>query len=382
MSKPDAAIDQIFQNARALQQSGDQQGALNLYQAIMRQSPDHVATLLELSMICLGIGRNDTADALTRRAMQLAPHEITTLINRGVVLYELGDLDGAIHHYRQGVALDPELPELHYNLGKALEDQNQLFDALEAIHQALKLRPAFPEALNQMGNLLLRLNRPEEALLALRAAIELRPNFPPGHYNEGLVLLLTGDLQTGWEKYEHRWHHAGLAHAKQSHPQPEWDGKASLDGQRLLLYGEQGLGDMLQFIRYVPRLAKQGATVILESPASLCTLFKSIEGLAEITRKGSPPPAFDLHFPLLSLPHAFGTTLESIPATVPYLAPPVETIDNWRRRLGNHDEIRVGVVWSGNPQHHNDRNRSLPLRELGPLLDLEGFRFFSLQKEV
>jgi hypothetical protein len=219
-----------------------------------------------------------------------------------------------------------------------------------------------------LGRALAALNRQEEAIGRFARALEFDPSLAQARLNMAMARLALGEYAAGWPDYEARWRSVNYP-APRGYSQPLWDGRADLAGKTILLYFEQGLGDTIQFARYVPLLAQRGARVVLETPKPLARLFRSLPGVASLPCAGDPPPDFDFHAPLLSLPLAFQTTVDSIPASVPYLhAEPVKT------------EASIGLCWAGNPSNPNDWNRSIPLADLVPLLEVPGGRFLSLQK--
>ena len=190
--------------------------------------------------------------------------------------------------------------------------------------------------------------------------------------------MARGEFAQGWAEYE--WRKAGrLKFRPREFPQPQWDG-SELGGRTILLHTEQGLGDAVQFVRYAPLVAARGGRVILSCQAELTRLFTGVAGVAEVI-SGQDVPAFDVHCPLLSLPHVMGTRLETIPGQTPYLAAPPEIVAEWKNRLDDdHEKLRVGLVWAGSPRHKRDRRRSLRLKQLSPLARVDGVRFYSLQK--
>jgi hypothetical protein len=236
------------------------------------------------------------------------------------------------------------------------------------------------EALTNLGTAFQAKNDLPAALANYRQAIALRPALPQAHFNEAVCLLLAGEMREGWQKYEYRWQ-CEQRKFKRSFTPPLWLGADSLTGKTLLVYPEQGLGDTLQFVRYVPLLAARGATVLLEVQPRLHTLMNSLPGAKAVYARGEVLPDFDVHCPLLSLPLAFSTTLNDIPASVPYLQAPADKVAHWRERLGSSHAPRIGVVWSGGPYHKTDHLRSIPLEQFKAVLD-PNIRFFSLQKEV
>jgi hypothetical protein len=218
-----------------------------------------------------------------------------------------------------------------------------------------------------------------EAADALRQAHTLKPGMPEALFNESLLRLLQGDYAAGWRLHEHRWATEQRG-AGRGFGAPLWLGDAPVAGRTILLHAEQGLGDTLQFARYAPLLAERGARVILEVPPPLVALLAGLGGVERIVARGEPLPVFELHCPLLSLPLAFGTTIDTIPAAVPYVSVPESHRRKWAARVPSGGVRRVGLVWYGNRQHRNDRLRSLPAEALGPLLTMAGVQWHCLQK--
>lgn len=213
-----------------------------------------------------------------------------------------------------------------------------------------------------------------------RKALEEKPDFAEARWNMGLTCLLSGNFIEGWEGYEWRWEKPDYKKFKRDFPKFIWQGE-ELKGQRILLHAEQGYGDTLQFIRYVPLVDARNARVIVECPRDLTKLLGNIDGVSRVVARNDPLPEFDLHCPLMSLPKVFGTTLDSIPSKIPYLNADPDLIRTWKGRISsNIMKFKVGLAWSGNPEHQNDRNRSCALEILSPLAQVKNVQFFSLQK--
>jgi len=322
----------------------------------------------------------DEAIAAYRQAISLSPNFPEAHNNLGVALKDKGQLDEAIAACRRAIALRPNYAEAHYNLGNALKEKGQPDEAIAAYRRAIALNPKLPEAHSNLGNALKDKGQLDEATIAYRQATALGPNLPEGHHNLSLSLLARGEFQQGWEEYEWRWKCKDFPSPARNFVQPQWDG-CPLEDRTVLLHTEQGLGDAIQFIRYLPLVAQRGGRIILECQAELQRLFQTIAGSCQIVARGQPLPAFDLHCPLQSLPRVFGTNLANIPNIVPYLHADAEDARRWQHRLASHSpNVRVGLAWAGSPTHKNDRNRSIKLARLAPLGQAPGVRFFSLQK--
>jgi tetratricopeptide (TPR) repeat protein len=275
----------------------------------------------------------------------------------------------------------PDYAEALNNRGNTLRELQRFEEALASYDRALKVQPDFAEALCSRGATLHELKRFDEALASYDRALKVRPDYTETHFNEAICRLLTGDFDRGWEKNEWRWATEEHKKKKWNFAQPQWTGQGEIAGKTILLHSEQGFGDTIQFCRYVPRVASRGGRVILGVPSTLRELMSTLPGVAQIVSKGDPLPDFDIHCPLLSLPLAFGTRLETIPSATPYLRASAPVVMDWKVRLDQRNRPMIGLAWSGHPMHKNDHNRSISLRSLLPVLDIEA-TFVSLQKEV
>ncbi|MGA8951062.1 MAG: tetratricopeptide repeat protein [Xanthobacteraceae bacterium] len=320
------------------------------------------------------------------RALSLKPAYAEALSNRGTVLHDLHRFVEALADYDRALALRPGFAEAFSNRGNALQELKRFEEALEDYKRANLLRQNFAEAYSNCGNALRELARFGEALAGFDRAIAIEPELAEAHFNAAICLLLTGDLDRGWKQYEWRWNTEQMHSAKRNFSQPQWTGSGEIAAKTILLHAEQGLGDTLQFCRYAPRVAARGARVILEVQKPLVALMRALSGDIEIIAKGDYLPGFDLHCPLLSLPLAFNTDLETIPGETPYLSADAAKREGWRDRLGPHDKPLVGLVWAGDPRkqlpnaHLIDRQRSVAFDMLAPLFDLAECTFVNLQK--
>ncbi len=255
-------------------------------------------------------------------------------------------------------------------------------EALEWFNRALARRPNFIETLNNKAYLLGQLHRFDEAFAIYRHLQRSGASTPVTDWNLSLLQMLTGDFEAGWAGREARWNAPVLGFAYPKFTQPMWLGKENIEGKTILLHIDEGLGDSIQFVRYVPEVAARGARVVLVVGDALHPLLRDLPGVSEcLPLSAEGLPAFDLHCPLGSLPLAFGTRLDTIPSRHAYLpSPPRGRVQAWEDRLGTPDKLRIGLVWSGNPTHANDHNRSLPLRMMSRILDIDA-TFVSLQKD-
>ena len=240
--------------------------------------------------------------------------------------------------------------------------------------------PGHPQILTNRGHALRRLDRPVEALGDFETALAAAPEFPEAHFEAAMTRLTLGDFDAGWKAYEWRWKTGAFARHRRPPPAPSWLGEEPVAGKTILLHAEQGFGDTIQFIRYAPLLAGRGAKVICEVQPELQPLLSPLEGVTLMAAGESRPP-FDLHCPLLSLPLAFKTRPDTIPAAIPYLAAPADRVTSWRDRLPPAG-LRAGFVWSGSPSHKNDANRSIALARLATLFEDSPISCFSLQSDL
>ena len=315
-------------------------------------------------------------------AIGLRPNYLDALKNRAELLAKLQRNEEALAAYDAAVALAPALAELVSNRSTVLNSLNRHAEALAGYDRALALKPQFTDAINNRGITLNALNRFDEALACFERAIALKPDYVNAHWNRSLTLLRMGRFAEGWREHEWRWQKPEFAPHKLDLKQPLWQGREDLTGKTILLLAEQGYGDTLQFVRYVPLLEARGARVLLFVPEPVVGLLRqSFPNAIVFNRTDAFPPA-DFQCPLISLPLAFGTLLETIPAPPAYIRPPPERLEKWAARIGAPGAPRVGVVWTGSATHKNDINRSIDLDTFAPILRTGGVRFFSLQKEM
>lgn len=329
--------------------------------------------------------------SLERHAEALPSHETALALNPDYpdahndlanALGALGRHAEGIAHYERAIELRPNYPEAFNNLGNALQSLGRLEEAIACYHKALALRPDYFGVYSNLGNIFVAMNRHAEAIALYTKALAIKPDFAQAQFNEGLARLVLGDFAEGWSKYEWRWLHRGSGLHKPDLRQPMWVGDQDLAGKTILLYAEQGFGDTLQFVRYVPMVARRGGRVVLHVQKPLASLLAAMPGVAAVCIQGDPLPPLDCHCPLMSLPLLLHTRFETIPAEVPYLAAPAKALARWRSRLRPGRGLQVGLVWAGSTTHRNDHNRSVPLDLLRPLLATPDVRFISLQKEI
>jgi tetratricopeptide (TPR) repeat protein len=352
------------------------------FQHVLKLDPRDGDAACQAGLLLLQSGKPEEALALLDRSDQLQPTHAPTAQMRGLVLQTLGRVEEAHVEMCRAHALDPGEADTCNNMGVLLRKLGRPEEALTWFDKALQLRPDFTAAHGNKAYTLGRQHRFHEALAIYAAVKAANPDSTEMDWNAALLQLLTGNFEAGWAGREARWNVPGLPIAKYSFWQPMWLGKEPIGGKTILIHQDEGLGDAIQFARYVPMVAALGARVILLVADSLVPLLSRLPGVAEcIPRSADRHVAFDTYCGIGSLPLAFGTRLEAIPASVPYLQAADESrVQAWKQRLGAHDKLRVGLVWSGNPKHGDDHNRSLALRALSPLFDLDA-TFVSLQKD-
>ncbi len=321
----------------------------------------------------------DAVEALLR-AVRLRPAFTEAWSNLGASLNGAGRSEEAVAACRRALALRPHYVSAEINLGNALHDLDRPAEAEAALRRAIALQPTEVEAYNKLAITLIEQQRWHEALAVLDLAEALDPREAETQHHRAMLLLALGRFDAGWALYDWRFKTRMAGGAQKIFvDRPPWRGE-TLANRSILLLAEQGLGDALQFMRYVPKVAEQAARVTLALPPSLLRLARSLGGGARLAPLGETLPPHDVHCPLLSLPLAFGTTAETIPGDAPYLAAEPDLAMAWQARLARLGSgRRIGLVWAGNPTHLNDRRRSLPIDLLAPLWALPGLVWCSLQ---
>jgi len=377
--RPDSAASQL-NLANVLVAAGRLDEAREGYERVLATEPNHADALNNIGLVLAQQHRVEEAVAAIRKALAVRPDYAEAWLNLGTQLEAGGDMAEALRCYERAVDLKPNLATAHNNQGNALLALGRLDESGRAYERALALRPDYGEAYANLGNLWQTRGEIDRAVACYDRMLELAPASPVARWNKAFALLLKGDFANGWALYESRWEFDDPTRVSRAIDAPLWLGDAALEGRTLLLHHEQGLGDTLQMLRYVPVLAERGARVLVQVPSALAIISATVPGVAGVIVAGEVPPAVDLHTPFMSLPLATGTTLAHIPGEVPYLFAGAQSRAAWRERLGTRQRRRIGLVWSGSTTHRNDRQRSIRLARLLPLLDAD-VEFISLQKE-
>jgi tetratricopeptide (TPR) repeat protein len=363
----------------ALQRSKRPADAARHFEKAIELEPNRAQAHYNLGHARQSLGRLAEARECYERAVSLQPDYAEAHNSVGVLLAQK-DPEPALAAFRRAIAARPGYADALNNMGIALQGLGRYEEAVASYRQALALKPDNADAYNNLGLALRSLNRHEEALACFELAQAIKPDHVDAQLGEGLVRLALGDYAGGWRKYAWRHLTANFSGGKKRPAQPLWLGNWDISGKTILVHGEQGLGDTIMFARYVPLVAQRGAKVVLAVQRPLTAVMATLPGAAVVRGQGEPVPPFDGFCPLPTLPLAFRTTVETIPADVPYLAAPTDRLAKWQPVLGAFPRPRIGLMWAGalSPIFQ----RSIPLRLLLPLLQLPEFYFVALQKEV
>lgn len=357
--------------------------AVTSYQHVLKLDPQQMDAAFRCGLLLRDLKRFEEALGHLDLCDRLLPNNGAVLEQRGLVLHDLKRFEEALDANLRAYLHKPSSPEICNNIGAALLKLRRYEETLPWFDRALALLPGSVTVLLSKATMLARLLRLDEALAVCAQVRAIAPGNADAVFLLSELQLLTGDFEAGWVAREARWKtRATLGYPKLT--QPMWLGDGPVDGKTILVFADEGLGDTIQFVRYIPMLAARGARVIFLVDDPLVSLLSGLSGVSRLLRNSEPLPDFDLHCPLGSLPLAFQTRLETIPTDV-YLPRPAEAqVQAWEsrllHRLGPRDRLRVGLTWSGNPNHWDDHNRSLQLQKLSPLLDLD-VAFVSLQKD-
>jgi tetratricopeptide (TPR) repeat protein len=368
--------------ARALHGLGRWQESLAQHQAALAEAPEDITLICGHVDALLKLERAPEALHTIRDALQRHPAEPALLNACGNAQLAMRLREEACQSYRAALQRAPDEPAILSNLASALTQLDRPREAVRYCEQALSQHADHYQALQNRAHALAELNQVDAALADYARCLNLRPQAADAYklrWNHAQLLLLKGDFATGWPAHECRRQRPEQA-SLLAYTQPLWLGETPLAGRRLLVHAEQGLGDTLQFCRYLPVLAQLGAEVIFSAPRSLHVLLKGLEGINTLIAPDAPMPAHDLQCPLMSLPLALRAIQPEIPSRSPYLSCEPRHIARWQTRLPA-DKLLIGLTWSGNPQFPNDHKRSMSLAQLLPALDTR-FRYVCLHKDI
>lgn len=368
----------MLRTAVGHEQAGRLAEAEATYREILGRDPNHVPALHHFGLLAAARGRPDIAAVLIGRAAELAPDDAAACNNYGNMLAAVGRTDEAFASHRRTVALHPGYQNAYLSLSNALGCRAEPATGITACRRALLLDPAYWQARSNLGNLLQDAGRLSEAIETYRAVLTQRDD-PAVHVNLAHALLASGNFDEGWRHYEHRVALPFQDAHRPKYSRPRWRGDTGA-GRTLLVHAEQGLGDTIQFCRYLRLVAARGWRVIFQVQPQLQRLVTGLAGVDLVVTQGQALPPFDVHCPLLSLPGIFDTRVNTIPADSSYLRPADADMQAWSTRLSNQSGLKVGLVWAGNPLLAADARRSIQAQRLTPLLDRPGIAFYSLQK--
>jgi tetratricopeptide (TPR) repeat protein len=368
--------------ARALESMDRREEALKSLDRALAINPKNVADLRNRAVVLAKLGRHSESLIDYDAALSLRPDDADLLVRRAMVLNQIDRREDALKDVDRAVTLKPNAPDILNSRVIILDNLGRYTDAFADIDQMLSIQPDHIDAINNSGMIFARLGRFKEALTCYNRSLSIKMDQPQAQYNRSLIRLAMGDWIRGFQEFESRWTTSPLNKARLTGLGPLWlGGDEDLNCKTILLYHEQGYGDTLQCVRYIPLLKERGANVTLAVPPALASLMRSVPGVSRVEAGAQPLPEHHYQCPLMSLPLAFRTTPDTIPAPVHYLSSDRSRIDIWKQRLGPRMKVRIGLAWSGRRYAPINYPRDVALAALRPLLLLDA-DFISLQKDV
>jgi len=354
--------------------------ALDCFKKAITLKPDYAIAHCNLGSVLQELGKIDEAISSYKTATTLKPDYAMAYCNLGTAFQELGKIDEAISIYKKALSFKPDFVMAYCNLGSAFQELGLLNEAKTCYEKAIMLSPDYAMAYSNLGSIHQEFSNIGDAIENYDRAIALNPDDPTAHKNRSIALLLQENFTEGWPEYE--WRLQTKTHSLRDFRKPRWNG-SPLNGKTILVHAEQGFGDTIQFVRYLPMVKARGGHVILECHNNLFRLLRNSAGIDSIIERSSnstPEVQFDFHIPLLSLPGLFGTNLDSIPSDGPYITADSSLVEKWHIQLNHDSNFKVGIVWAGNPLFKNYHNRSCSLSDFAVLSEITGLSFYSLQK--
>jgi tetratricopeptide (TPR) repeat protein len=360
----------------ALQAQGKLDQAIECYSRALHSNPNNPELLNNLGTAFQTLGKPDEAVASYARALHVQPDHAAAYYNLGSTLQIVGKLDEAVACFERALKLKPDYATALNNLGKAFDDLGKPYDAIETYGRALALAPDSAITHSNRGSALTQLRRFDDALACYARALALNADCGEALFGKAILKLLTGDFKRGWPEYEWRWKTKKVP--QRDFREPQWDG-SPLQKRTILLHAEQGFGDTIQFVRYAAVVKRQNpdTTVLVECQRPLAKLLAACPGIDHLAAQGDALPPFDVQAPLLSVPGILKTSLDTIPAEIPYLSADPALVDQWRERLKPLGGLRIGINWRGRP---TIRNRDIPIDLFRSLAALPGVHLVNLQK--
>jgi len=345
-------------------------------QSIARD-PQYTAAYFNLGNAYRDLSQPEAAIEALQTAVAQKPDFPQAYNNLGLAQYDAGRFEDALACYDKALTSKPDYTDAYLNMGNALRELGRPDAAAVSFQKAIVLDHDLFEAHNNLGNVLMEQDQLEAAAASYATAIGLKPDDPGAHKNLGIISLLQGDFETGWPEYSWRRLEDDPVFKVRNYKPPFWDGE-DLTGKTIFVYPEQGLGDIIQFVRYLPMLRQRGGRVAFDIPLPMARLMWDLDGIDVSLKDGDTLPPFDYHIPLLELPKLLGTTLDTIPAAKAYLHADKNLVEAWGERLGPKEEFRIGLVWGGSPDHLKDRDRSIEPELFRPLVETPGVSALSL----
>lgn len=377
---PSAHLQAQFDAAVQQHEAGSLDEAIAAYQRLISSGFRRPMVYYKLWSALRDKGRFPEAIAAFSRFVAIHPGPAKLIADGADKIVRQNCIDEAILAYQRALSMDRSMAGAWNNLGWALIRKSRFDEALAAYNRAVALQPASAEFHTNVANALMELQRWDEALAAAKHAISLDPAYPRAHWTVGMNLLIRGHLAPAWSEFAYRWTVKEIDSMPVEIPLPRWV-NGPPPGNRILVRPEQGLGDTIQFVRYIPMLPRLGIQPVVACQPELGRLLRTMAGIDRLLVPGDRIPAVDAHCTFMDLPRFFGTDLTTIPATIPYLFPDDALARQWLDRMPTHDKpLKVGLSWAGRPTHGNDHNRSIALQSLAPLAGVDGIWFCSLQK--
>lgn len=374
-------VDALFGFGRLAQNLKQHQIAVAVFSKIIEIDHTNCEAFFQRGQAHSLNNKYDLAISDFDSALAIKPNFFKAISSRGIAYTKQSDFDAALADFCAAVQLKPKSSDAYYNRALAYKNLGKFDLAIADYTIAITHNPGHFQALNNRGMAFRELRLFNKAIADFGACVALKPAFADGYLNKALTHLMIGDYENAWRLYEHRWDSPNFTSKKRDFDKPLWRGNPSLIGKTILLHSEQGLGDSLQFCRYIKKFAELQCTVLLEVERPLMRIIESLLPAAQIFEKGADLPAFDFHCPLMSLPLAFNTTVETIPFPSSYLAVNQDRMRWWQEYIGETKKPRIGLVWKGNPDHPKDQKRSIKLASI--INDLTSdFEWYSLQLQI
>ncbi len=377
-------LGDLLQKGLACHTAGRLQEAEKIYRQILAQVPEHPDATHFMGVLAYNVGKNDVAKIYLRKAIALMPENSACYCNMGNVFQHEKAYAKSMVWYKMSIELNPQNQKAHSNLGVAYLRLGKLEKALKSIETAISIDPEYTDALVNYGETLKAMGDYDKSLDAYDRAIAISPESVDAHWNRSIIWLTKGNFRDGWPEYEWRWRRP-TTRKRMFATGTLWQGQP-IAGKTLFVFEEQGLGDTIQFVRFLPMLKPLGCRVIFEVGFPLIRLMNDTKlydrlwvGLKDVDTR--PVDRFDFYAPLLSLPGILKTEVKTIPAHMPYLKADLNLCRIWKGRMARDNSFKVGLVWAGHPDHNNDAKRSIPLQMFQELAHIKGVSFYSLQKD-